>query len=240
MSWERESYSKKIDDLESNLTNQVMSANSGEELRDITSSFVSHFRKLIKDFFSSKDGEGDKIKKMYASVYDYNPCRRRLDIQDMNNCFNTYMTYIDGMNVFINKSMADTTSEGLCDTISGYMDKDKTFISSLFGDGTNAKSIENITVQEALVNIEVLIDFIPKLEACTECIDKLLTQFNTGVNCDVDKQLMKFYLLSNIRYSSRLIKYVFDSFYQIVDVMSGHVISVKTENAKQEPFKLLL
>lgn len=237
MSWERNNYRTEIRNLETGLRDQITGNVTAEDIRDLTSSIITHYRKLIKDFFSSDDGEGDHIKKIYANLHDYNPCTKRINIQDINSAFNTYMNYMNGMKVFIDNVMG--RSDDTHGKISKYMDKDVSFVESLFGNGSNAKHVDSVTIQEAMVNLEVLIDFLPKLNSCSDYMDRLLTPCRAETqNKDVCKQLMRFYLLSVLRFTARLIENVFDSFYQIVDTMNGPII--KREVVKEEPFKLFI
>lgn len=175
------------------------------------------FSDIIKDFFSDSCGEGERIRHVYQKVGEFTSNYPKITIQDINYANHLYSEYMSGMSMFISNELqnSDTQdSETLKAKIDGFSDKDLTFISSLFDNGSNVKKIENVTMKESLGNLEVLIDFIRELHDRTGFVEKIksATEDFGNVNEDVAGPLMRFYLLSNVRYIKKLILSVFESF----------------------------
>lgn len=239
MVWERTEYKKILDGMNNEFISKINSASNENELKSISTEVSTKFMTMIRDFFSS-DGEGNLIKKLYASVNGYTTKPKKIDIQDINSSNSMYLNYLKGMDIFIFGNIQNNSSS-MIDTITKYIDKDRSFIESLFNNGTNTKYIQGVTIQEALGNLEVLIDFIPRLEKCEGYIERIVNQCvvcpDSSNNC---KQLMKMYLLSLVRFSTSVITGVFDSFYQIVNAINTPVVDLKKESVVEEPFLLLL
>ena len=183
------------------------------------------FSDNIKDFFSDSHGEGERIRIVYKKVSDFTARYPRINIQDINWSNHLYKEYNDGMRMFISNELqsSDTSDTSVMkERIETFTEKDKAFIESLFEGGSNVKTAEGVRIKDALCNLEVLIDFIKEMEDRTSFIESSRIKIEDfgNKNEDVAEALMKLYLLSNIRFSEKLISSIFESFEQIVSSMN--------------------
>ena len=198
-----------------NLTELIIKSRACDSVT-IMKQIEKEFSDIIKDFFSDSCGEGERIRHVYQKVSEFTAKYPRISVQDINYSNHLYNEYMSGLCMFISSEVnnADLQDvESLKSKVEGFLDKDLTFIESLFGKGSNVKQAENITMKESLGNLEVLIDFINELHDRTKFVEEMRSLTNDfDINEDIAGPLMRFYLLSNVRYIEKLILSVFESF----------------------------
>lgn len=113
---------------------------------------------VIKDFFSSCCGAGEPIRDLYKKASPSFEKLPTFHFQDLNYARKTYIEFKQGMVDSLSKSDYDE------ETLRDMVGKSESFISSLFeeeGKGVNlayVKYFDNMTLGDALANLEVLID----------------------------------------------------------------------------------
>ena len=190
---------------------------------------IDAYIQTIKDFFSTKDGEGSKIHDIYKSVSDLSKKYRKVRILDSNYSHFLYKDYYSGMIVFIDnelQSIGNSDTVQHCDRIKEFIEKDSMFIDSLFDDGQNTKYFET-SVYDGMANLELLIDFINELSSKKDYIGKLIDKIESlgSSTNEAAKKLVIFYALSTIRFSTKLIKSVFDDFETLRNSLNSSMVS---------------
>lgn len=157
------------------VTSDMQKADSIDSLKEIFESAMNYYaHDLIPSFFSSREGEGAKIKKLYHTLQEnyYNKAVTESVIcdVDLNIAGSAYLEYLNGMCAFIGET-CDSCIDGEkyakeSATIDEKMNKAKShdgeFIESIFGGVNNQASTE--TILEATRNIEYLIDFMDTIK----------------------------------------------------------------------------
>lgn len=126
------------------------------------------YQDAIPTFFS-KNGEADGIKE----VYDYieyeseDGPEKTIPCLDITKCNTVYEEYIKGMESFI-MDIANSSDEASNDKFQMKLEvakkNDLSFIESLYQGRINGYTINQTPLSIALINVEFLIDFIPKLD----------------------------------------------------------------------------
>lgn len=225
-----------------NLTELIHKSDAKATLT-IMKQIEKEFSSIVKNFFSDDCGEGERIRQVYQRVNEFTSRFSNITIQDLNHANHLYSEYMSGMCMFISNEIQNNQNpESVKEKVSNFLEKDQTFIDSLFGNGSNANMLENIPIRDSLINLEVLIDFINEFHARTEFVEQMNSQTDgfTNVNEVVADSLMDFYMISNIRYVERLILAVFESFDKTVTVMNTprHAIPSTTKEVVKPAFQL--
>lgn len=205
-----------VENTAKNLTELICKSRACDAVT-IMKQMEKEFSNIIKDFFSDSCGEGERIRQVYQKVGEFTARYPRINIQDINYANHLYNEYMMGMRMFISNELqnADThDAESVRAKVEGFLEKDLTFVNSLFANGSNVKMSENITMRDSLGNLEVLIDFINEFHDRTAFVEQMrsMTEDFGNTNEDIAGPLMRFYLLSNVRYIEKLILSVFESF----------------------------
>lgn len=188
------------------------------------------YRNLIPEFFS-KNGESRGIRKMYENVKNpvYSECT--IISPDLNMSQNIYEEYVDGMVNFIrdlDRSVTENTGvEKFEEKLNTAKKNDKLFVESLFG-GDNNSDIE-LTLEEAVQNLEILVDFIPKLDniynRCTE-----LKESVSDENDLVKESLNMLYeSIGNFCYNE--VRSIMDTYYSINDIFISETVEIPQDIA---------
>lgn len=120
---------------------------------------LSGLKKEIVNFFSQDDNQS-KIKQIYEKVRtDHDFAEKEILCEDLNSSLSIYNEYIGGMTKFLSEAAIDDEWQKKYEKATK---NDKPFIESIFG-GTNNEPIITV-IRESLGNLEVLIDFIPRID----------------------------------------------------------------------------
>ena len=192
---------------------------------------VDYYRNIIPGFFK-KFGEGDKIIKLYDDLS--NPMKGNLciTIVDLNHKLFTYRDYISAMYDTIIQLLSGTAdSTELTNYTSVVKKKDETYRENLF----NATSI-NITVQEAMMNLEALIDLKDFITSETDKIDTLKEKVST-MNTDepIVPVLINTFMESNLLFIAEFVKKAISTYYEIY----GLVYNIPTETNNNTEYVLI-
>lgn len=135
---------------------------------------INEYKELIPDFFS-RDGESKGIRTVYEKTKDPSRSELKLNAIDLQVAESTYNEYLEGMIQFIkdiDKCVTENTD------YSEYEDKlntakcnDKLFIESIFGGKNNPE--HEFTAEEVAKDLEILVDFIPKLDEVYKTCNKV-------------------------------------------------------------------
>lgn len=178
---------------------------------------LREYKDIIKDFFSTDDGEGECIKKLYAKSKDYNFAGVKITTPNLKTNKYTYNEYISGMLTFIDNEIANISNTNSMDhqaKLMQFIQKDDDFIESLFGNGTNVQRLEDVDLSSALSNLEVLIEYIPSMTDRVDKLNDIITRLteNGAIDQPVASALVRLYATSTLHYATKLIEGVFSSF----------------------------
>ncbi len=165
---------------------------------------MNGIKQEIVSFFS-KNNNQNKIKEIYEKVKnDSNFAKKEVMCEDLNISLNIYDEYLEGMTRFISEcgSDEDEINDEWKSKYQKAINKDTPFIESIFGGVNNSPS--QTTVLESLGNLEILIDFIPK-------IDKYLMESNIYKNSPGFPLFEK----SVVEFSKTMVEHVIDEFCQL-------------------------
>lgn len=177
---------------------------------------LESYKELIPEFFS-KNGEASGIRAMYEKLNDkeYEPVK--INCIDLNIAESVYEDYLNGMYTFVQDMNTALVTESDCATYEEKLEtaknKDSEFIESLFG-GVLNPVIESDT-RESTSNLEVLINFIPKIDNFynkTIILNESVSNDNSLINSSVE---MICESVSN--YTHNLIKHIMNTYYDIVE-----------------------
>lgn len=146
-----------------------------DALKDVFESTMEYYsHTLIPSFFSTKEGEGSKIKDLYKTLkekyYTKTVMESVVTNVDLNIAGTAYLDYLNGMCTFIRET-CDSCIDGekyakesaVCEEkINSAKSHDGEFIESIFGGCNNQATTE--TILEATRNIEYLIDFMDTIK----------------------------------------------------------------------------
>lgn len=196
---------------------------------DALESELMEYKELIPEFFS-KNGEAKGIRTMYEKLHDENYINRKIMCPDINMACIIYEEYNNGMVKFINDLNTSEDLSELSVKLENAKDTDKVFIESIFGGNQNPE--REMTLKEASGNLEVLIEFIPKLSNLADKY-KTITESMNSDNETVKNGLSMLYE-SVGDYCYHTIRNVIDTYYSI---MENCTPTVKAE-AKKEAYQL--
>ena len=201
---------------------------------------LDFYESCIPEFFyKGEDGESENIKKIYNYIKENTDDKFVIETVDINECGHVYTEYMDGMIKFINelKDINQYDTENL----SAYKSKfniaknnDSIFIESLFNG--KIKETEEMTLTEAVKNVEYLIDFIPQIKSFkTTC--ELLQESVLERDCfknDLIEYSVNMLFESVNNYCFNTLNTVFETYNNI----SNHVFSKSITNTDNSSFEL--
>lgn len=207
---------RNLDDIESSLLKSISQPNCDIScIKNRYLAAVDAYIQVIKDFFSTQDGEGAKIHHMYQATKDLSKTYGKIKVFDADHAMYTYKEYYQGMLSFLDNNISligNSDDSQQCDKIKEIGEKDGLFIDSLFV-GRNARELET-SIYDGVSNLEVLIDFVTELRKAKDYMSETVDKITSLGHYDniVAKELLIFYCQSTIRFSTRLIKSIFDSY----------------------------
>lgn len=203
---------------------------------------LDYFESFIPEFFS-KHGEAKGVRALYESIRSdlENDITKTIRCVDVHKAGNTYQEYLEGMTSFINdiqlSDIPDTESEvsqKFQRQIGLAKESDQGFIRSLFDNSGEEEHIVEMSVSEAVQNLEYLIDFIPALkqykEKCNEMEEKRME--NDSVKAKLISESIDLMQESIGRFSYHTIRNIVETYRNLNDCMFGQ----ETSNA---PFVLV-
>ena len=186
----------------------------------------------IKEFFYCNDCKST-IKDIYGKIRNNEIPYNKVETIDVNKIVATYKEYNTGMITFINKIL-DTNRDvdGIIeDKINRAIKRDKEFIDDLF-DETESE----YTINEAMMNIEYLIDLNKDINSYISSIDS----FNCFLNCcpstlSSSKSLYKkLYAKSTGKFVHKLLKSIFKCFDNIKESVKVRESVVKKPEVDED------
>ncbi len=178
---------------------------------------------FIPKFFSL-NGEANKIREMYRAI-ETDICDKKLLCSDVYVIGNIYKEYIDGMLEFIEdiKNVPETNVT----SIKGFKEKfikakenDAKFIDALYNGNVSDKS--DLSLKEAVLNIEYLIDLIPYANSMMNKCKDMDHQCDDCANNDKTKLIresMNLLFDSVRRYLYVTTKVIVDTYYRILETI---------------------
>lgn len=183
---------------------------------------LGNVREDIQKFFSSTEGKGDKIKKVYHAIHEGSQSYKRIPVRDVNFAIHTYIDdYYDGLKKFISEIISIQDSDSLkekeadiSNNIETAKSKDSAFIKSLFDDLRNPINGDE-TLSNAMKSLESLVDFLDRLDS----IDRDIEGFIIGIKTnDTEKFVidgMSLYSASVNMFVNETVKCIKDIFEDI-------------------------
>lgn len=217
-------------------TKQCMTdAKSVDDLASVFKESMDYYaHKLIPSFFTTKEGEGRKIKDMYQQLRErvYSPVitESKVECIDLNIAGSAYADYLSGMCQFIEEACncaIDTekyqTESATCtEKMNTAKLHDGEFIESIFGGCNNEK--QTGTVLESVGNIEYLIDFMETIKQesvqCNEVLKKI-QESTTDDATDLLLESARMMTESINYYVYNTVNTVFDSYNAIHSVLEA-------------------
>ena len=201
---------------------------------------LSFYESCIPEFFyKGENGEADNIKKIYNYIKENEDDKFVIETVDINQCGHVYTEYMDGMVKFINdiKEINQLDTEKL----SSYQEKfniaknnDSIFIESLFEGKINQK--EEMVLEEAVNNVEYLIDFIPQIKSFKTTCDLLEESVMDG--CSDKNNLIQYsinMLFESVNnYCYNTLATVFETY----NAISDHIFNETEDKACEYKFEL--
>lgn len=237
------------DKFESTKAN-IQEASDVDALRNVFKESMNYYSKrLIPDFFSSKDGEGSKIKSMYQQLRDKSESRvvveSSVDCIDLNVAGGAYADYLTGMCKFIEETCEYSIDEekyaaesAICEQkMNTAKQHDGEFIDSIFGGINNAS--QTGTVLESVGNIEYLIDFMDTIkEESAQCdhIFDLISKSNSNADGSLLMESARMMTESVNYYVYNTLQTVFDSYNAIHNVLETGYQPASTKKQRRMVF----
>ena len=187
---------------------------------------INDYKRMIPDFFS-KNGESKGIHMMYEKMKDSEFNDVKIVAPDLNLSQSFYEEYLDGMISFIqelNKNVTENTDITKFESsLVKAKENDKVFVESLFGGVNNSNT--DLTLEEAATDLEILIDFIPKVEGIYDRCS-VLKESVSSENPLVKESLSLMYeSIGSFCYNQ--IRNIMDTYYSIMDVFTENVINIE-------------
>ena len=183
---------------------------------DTLKSELSAYKDIIPDFFS-RNGESAGIRSMYEKVNDPMYKNKNIDTIDLNIAESVYDDYLNGMYTFIQDLNTAVITESDVDKYSSKLEsakeKDSIFIESIFGGSLNEKN--ECTLKEATKDLEILINFIPKIESFYN--KSLILSESMNNNNDLVNSSIELVCESVSNYAYNVIKNVMTTYYTITE-----------------------
>lgn len=215
----------------------IKDAASIDDLRQVfTESMDYYAHKLIPAFFTTKDGEGQKIKDMYKELrekaYNRVVVESAVDWVDLNIARTAYEDYLSGMCKFIEEACGycidedsyQAESATCTEKMNVAKENDGSFIDSIFGGCNNNK--QTGTLLESVGNIEYLIDFMDTIKQESIQCDEMLTKIKSSQPNDSTGLLMESARMmteSMNHYVFNTVQNVFDTYNTIHNVLEAGV-----------------
>ena len=228
----RDDYTKIVDDKMSIISIiENHPHNIYDNLMITRDSMVDFYQNIIPGFYK-KSAEGNNIIKLYDDLS--NPMKGNLSITiiDLNQKLFAYKDYISAMYDSIIQLLSGTgDNTELRDYISVVKKKDQMYRDKLFNE-----SPITITVQEAMINLEAMIDLRDFIKSEVDKIDILKEQIS-AVKTDepIVPVLINTFMESNILFISDFVKKSIGTYYEIY----GLVYNIPTETNNNTEYVLI-
>lgn len=225
-----ENYIGRIDSLEE----EVNDGDIKEQIKCTMFKLLNIVNNIIPSFFSDK-GEGKRIEDVYRTLKSGMIGMKKIQTIDLNKAMYIYDEYLDGlrftMTKIITMDMVDKKKEDEIVTIlNGATKKDNLFIQELFGGGLN-KEVE-ISIAEAIGNLEALIDLIPKIKCQVSYIENTImkeleiNERNVTDSLEARRSGMyidcvRLYTRSLEQFVFRAVRVVIHTYQNILNIMNG-------------------
>jgi hypothetical protein len=190
------------------------------------------YKDIIPEFFS-RNGEATGIRNLYEKINDTEYSNKVINSIDLNVTESIYDDYLNGMYTFIQDLNTAVVRES--DNVDEYEEKlstakenDSVFIESIFGGNLNP-SIES-SVKEATDNLEVLINFIPKIDNFYNKSIILNESMNNGNKLVGDSIELICESVGNYTYN--VIKNIMTTYYDIIESFEEKSKEKKIPNYK--------
>ena len=191
---------------------------------------LHNYRELIPEFFS-KNGESKGIRSMYENMKNPEYESRTIISPDLNMSQKIYEEYVDGMVNFIkdlDRSVTENSNvEKFEEKLNLAKKNDKIFVESLFG-GENNSDIE-LSLNEAVQNLEILVDFIPKLDNIYNRCTTLKESVSSDNELVKESLNMLYESISNFCYNE--VKNIMDTYYSINDIFTEEKVTIPQDFA---------
>jgi len=189
---------------------------------------LNAYKEIIPTFFS-RNGESSGIRSMYEKVNDPTYNKKNINVVDLNITESIYDDYLNGMYTFIQDLNTVVTTESASDAYDYKLkvakENDPLFIESIFGGQLN-EEVE-CSIKEAADNLEILINFIPKID--TFYNRSLILSESMKSDSPLVKDSIEMICESVSNYSYNIIKNVMNTYYSIMDTFNESEGTVKEE-----------
>ena len=187
------------------------------------------YHNSIIDFFS-RNGESKGIRNIYESIRNKDYNESTILSPDLNISQNIYEEYVDGMVQFIkdlDKSVTESSNTNeFSKKLSTAKERDKMFVESLFG-GENNSEME-LTLEEAIQNLEILIDFMPKIDMIYERCNSLKESVTSESDLVNESLNMLYESIGNFCYNE--VRNIIDTYYSINDLFTEKTIEIPSDS----------
>ena len=187
------------------------------------------YHNSIIDFFS-RNGESKGIRNIYESIRNKDYNESTILSPDLNISQKIYEEYVDGMVQFIkdlDKSVTESSNTNeFSKKLSTAKERDKMFVESLFG-GENNSEME-LTLEEAIQNLEILIDFMPKIDMIYERCNSLKESVTSESDLVNESLNMLYESIGNFCYNE--VRNIIDTYYSINDLFTEKTIEIPSDS----------
>lgn len=185
---EVEVFINKLTEIHSRNTEMLLT--EGSNLQKLYTSFkdsMDNYSKFIPEFFSN-NGAANNIRLIYKKLHDDVYAERTIDCIDITEAVDMYNEYSVGMSSFVNDVIQSIANNGdYVKESAEYENKlaiaksrDKGFVLSIFGG--DVIEPKHTVLEEAVRNIELLIDLIPQINKSIDCGNNMIISIeNAGV-----------------------------------------------------------
>lgn len=150
---------------------------------------IKSCKEFISNFFSKKE-VGDGIKYFYKLIREKDGLNtiKIVDLYYVANLYDEYNTgmldFLNDVITLVNYNYQNETEKTRCeDLLEKAKIKDRTFIDSIFGGENNPK--KDVTITDAIKNIEFLVDYFGYLEHLSQKLNDLANTVETNQNCEL-------------------------------------------------------
>lgn len=190
---------------------------------------LESYKSIIPEFFS-RNGEAPGIRSMYEKINDFEYRDKNINAIDLFVAESVYDDYLNGMYTFVQDLNTAVITESDVNTyeskLNSAREKDSMFIESIFGGNLNGETQYNI--REAAKDLEILINFIPKIDIFYSKSLVLSESMNSDNALVTNSVEMICESVSNYCYN--VIKNVMNTYYKIMESFEES----SNESPKQE------
>jgi hypothetical protein len=232
-------FTSRLDEIyKSHEGDHVNSDRTPKETLALLADELTNYKKFIPDFFSH-NGAANNIKYIYAIVGKNENPDATITCIDTIRASDIYNEYNRGMVDFVTEVIADANYN--CDNIDKHgkfrdsleraNTRDKEFIDSIFG-GEHNKAEEK-SLSDALLNIEVLIDFIHRIDDTIKRATDVVNGVENPNSSELINQSIHLLYRSIVYYTYKMISTIINIYGMIDD-------AVKNESNTSAPVKFQL